>query len=88
MKFVSCRSLSRSIDETNEVKSDGITIKDGLLGDIISKIEAKIRNYEDMIEVVKSGDTDEDMQKEKQITVLSALVRLLTVQRFKPSNPI
>jgi len=49
------RSLSRSIDETNEVKSDGITIKDGLLGDIISKIEAKIRNYEDMIEVERSS---------------------------------
>ena len=75
---MSCRSLSRSIDETNEVKSDGITIKDGLLGDIMSKIETKIRNYEDMIEVMKSGDTDEDMQKENRITVLSALLELST----------
>ena len=52
MKFLSFRSLSRSIDENETTnKSDVVGIRHGILGDIMSKIEAKIRNYEDMIKV-------------------------------------
>ena len=52
MKFLSFRSLSRSIDENETTnKSDVVGIRHGILGDIMSKIEAEIRNYEDMLEV-------------------------------------
>merc|ERR1719430_1816375 len=45
------RSLSRSIDET-QIESEEFAKRreDDILGDIRSKIEAKIKNYEDLIE--------------------------------------
>ena len=56
MLFVSIRSLSRSVDE-NQIESGDFasSIEDDILGDIRSKIEAKIKNYEDMIEVDMSA---------------------------------
>ena len=47
MIFLIFRSLGRSVDENPNPDPD----LDGILGDIMSKIEAKIRNYEDMIKV-------------------------------------
>ena len=55
--IVSFRSLSRSIDET-QIESEEFAKRreDDILGDIRSKIEAKIKNYEDLIEVEKGTD--------------------------------
>ena len=54
---MSFRSLSRSIDET-QIESEEFAKRreDDILGDIRSKIEAKIKNYEDLIEVERSTD--------------------------------
>ena len=53
MLFIdSFRSLGRSIDDTVSESGDfAISIEDDILGDIRTKIEAKIRNYETIIEV-------------------------------------
>ena len=49
----SFRSLGRSIDDTVSESGDfAISIEDDILGDIRTKIEAKIRNYETIIEVL------------------------------------
>ena len=55
--ILSFRSLSRSIDET-QIESEEFAKRreDDILGDIRSKIEAKIKNYEDLIEVERSTD--------------------------------
>ena len=54
MLFIdSFRSLGRSIDDTVSESGDfAISIEDDILGDIRTKIEAKIRNYETIIEVL------------------------------------
>jgi len=69
------RSLSRSIDENPNPNPD----LDGILGDIISKIEAKIRNYEDMIEVERGGapsrEEFNETKKEKMTQLFSDINR-------------
>ena len=54
MLFIdSFRSLGRSIADTVSESGDfAISIEDDILGDIRTKIEAKIRNYETIIEVL------------------------------------
>ena len=66
MLFVSFRSLSRSVDE-NQIESGDFasSIEDDILGDIRSKIEAKIKNYEDMIEVDMSAFMLKTCKKEQ-----------------------
>jgi len=70
------RSLSRSIDET-QIESEEFAKRreDDILGDIRSKIEAKIKNYEDLIEVergaVPSREEFNETKKEQMTQLLT-----------------
>lgn len=74
------RSLGRSIDDTVSESGDfAISIEDDILGDIRTKIEAKIRNYETIIEVEKSAapsrEEFNETKREKMEQLLSDINR-------------
>jgi len=79
------RSLGRSLDENECVAKNedcetfASSIEDDILGDIRTKIEAKIRNCEDMIEVERAAaPTREDfneMKRDKMSQMLSDINR-------------
>jgi len=78
------RSLSRSIDET-QIESEEFAKRreDDILGDIRTKIEAKIRNYEDLIEVERGAAPSREEFNETKREQMSQLLTDINSERIQ-----